>query len=225
MDGEIAWTRFSIYVGTSILLVSEFYRLMLFVSQIIIYAPVLFAFLQNFVQWGFLIGFSLLFIGFSRFRPSNPTIKGLTIAQPKLTVITRLTGILVISTIFLSLLPPVSLTVSGSLYIIYLIFLSIFWTAFYVILLFWVRSYWNLLNDPLSTETIPKNKLKWIHVLLIGVISAFWLFESLSLIFLSAALFSNIVINGLYVILFLCFIVFQIWFYIKVRNFALRIIG
>ena len=198
---------------------------MLFISQIIIYAPVLFAFLQNFVQWGFLIGFFLLFIGFTRSKHSPPTITGLTISQPKLTLITRLTGILIISTIFLSLLPPVSLTVSGSLYTIYLLFISIFWMVFYVIFLFWVSSYWNLINDPLSNDSILINKTKWIHILLIMFISVFWFFESLSLILLSSALFANIFINGLYVILFLFFIIFQIWFYFNVRTFSLRIIG
>lgn len=198
---------------------------MLFLSQIIIYAPVLFAFLQNFVQWGFLIGFFLLFIGFTRFKRSNPIITGLTLSSPNLTSITRLSSLLVICTIFLSLLPPVSLTVSGSLYTIYLLFLSAFWTLFYVIILFWVSSYWNLINDSLSTDSIPKNKLKWTHIILITLISIFWFFESLSLILLSTAIFSNPIINGLYVILFLFYIIFQIWFYFNLRNFSLRIIG
>lgn len=198
---------------------------MLFISQVIIYAPVLFAFLQNFVQWGFLIGFLMLFIGFSRFKPSNPTITGLTISQDHLSSIIRLSGFLVICTIFLSLLPPVSLTTSGNLYILYSIFISIFWMLFYVIFLFWVSSYWNLINDHLSTDSISKNKIKWIHVLLIALISTFWLFESFSLILLATAIFSNIFIYGIYVFLFLFYIIFQIWFYFKLRNFSFRIIG
>lgn len=198
---------------------------MLFFSQTIIYAPVLFTFLQNFVQWGFLIGFFLLFIGFARFKRSNPTIINIAISLPNLNLIIQLSGFLVICTIFLSLLPPISLTFSDDVYTIYSIFLSIFWTLFHMILLFWIISFWNFINNPLSIDSISSNKLKWFHVLFVTLISAFWFLETFSLIFLSSAVFSNTFINGLYVILFLLFIFFQIWFYYKLRNFSLKIIG
>ena len=198
---------------------------MLFLSQIIIYAPVLFTFLQNFVQWGFLSGFLLLCIGFTRFKRSNQEIIDIPISPGNFNSIIQSSGLLVICTICLSLLPPVSLTISDDKFTIYSIFLSIFWMLFYMILLFWIIGYWNFINDPLALDSLSKNKIRWVHLLFVAFISAFWFLQSFSLIFLSLDLFSNTFIVGVYVILFLLFMLFQIWFYYKLRTFTFRIIG
>lgn len=225
MAGTIAWNRLIIYVGASVLLLVEFYRLALILLRFFIIAPTLMIFLQNIIQWGLLIGFGSLTIGLYRIFGSNPSLLNPEEYTPlNIKNLYSNGAIIVIILIILVLLPPISI-VSSDFKIIFSIIMSIFWLAFYIFLSSWIFLYWKLDTNINKIATIFQDKKKLIHFSLSFSVSIFWLLDSIFLIVMQNTIFSIETVNIIYVITLVLFLFNQIILFFNFRKFSYLIYG
>lgn len=224
MKQTIAWTRLSLYFGSSLLLLTEGYRLLLILSSFIILAPLLFAILENLILWGLLIGFICLVIGFYRLK-AEPTL--IDLDENTLPILHRnlvLVGIISIILFVLMLLPPTS-SLTEEVITIFSFIVSVLWTVLYLLLVIWLIHYWMFVSDSRTILSILKNKRKFCHLALGIVITIFWLLESFTMIIFQQAVFNISLVNLVYIMSLVFFLLFQSYFFYRFTRFSLRIYG
>ena len=225
MKGTIAWNRLIIYIGASVLLLVEFYRLALILLRFLIIAPLLLVFLQNIIQWGLLIGFGSLTIGFYRIFESSPPLLNPE-DYPTLNIKNLYsTGIIiVIILIILVLLPPISI-VSPEFEFIFSIIMSFIWLVFYILLSSWIYLYWKLDINMKNFDSLLQDKKKMIHFFLSIFVAIFWLLDLISLIIIQETIFNTETLNLIYIIILVLFLFNQIILFFNVRKFSFLIYG
>ncbi|GAF69973.1 unnamed protein product, partial [marine sediment metagenome] len=190
MSKTIAMTRLSIYVGASIILVAEGYRLILVFLSLIILAPSLFAILQNTVHLGLLFGFVCLAIGFFQLYNSGSSL--LNPEEYSFTFIRRnsfLAFIMSVILVILILLPPTT-AVTQDVTIFFSGIVSLLWTVYYVLLVSWLIQFWYLENKIKHLQPFIQNVRLITHISLGVILAIFWLLETGSLILLNMAIFT-----------------------------------
>jgi hypothetical protein len=225
MKSTIAWIRLSIYLGSSILLLTEIYRLSLILLRLIIIAPALMAFLQNIMQWGLLLGFSFLTLGLYRILRTHPPVLDLeAYSVSDLNSWARINLIMSIILVIKILLPPTTLISPGA-YILFSTIVSTSWFSFYSILVMWIIIYWKLILKEKKIKTILLNKRIAIHLILGAFVASYWFLETASLMIFQEAISSIDPINLTYIIFLILFLFNQILLFFRVRKFSYLVYG
>ena len=225
MRGTIAWTRLFIYLGSSILLLVEIYRLSLILLRLVIIAPPLMAFLQNIVQWGLLLGFSVFTLGLFRILRTHPPVLDFEkFSNDNIYTWSRINLAISIILIILTLLPPTRLVTTGT-FVIFSSLVSLSWVFFYALLVTWIILYWMLILKETSFMKIVLNRRILIHLFLGILIVFYWFLELVSLIIFQEAISSIDLMNISYIILLSLFLFNQILLYYKTTKFSYEIYG
>ncbi|MHA1990391.1 MAG: hypothetical protein ACW981_06435 [Candidatus Hodarchaeales archaeon] len=225
MTGTIAWTRLTLYLGASLLLLVEIYRLMVILLALLIIAPGLIVLLQNIIQWGLLIGFSTLTLGFYRLLISNPPLLDPDqYSEKKIKKMYKTGLVTAILLILLSLLPPIEFS-STDFQDILGFFISVLWISFYLSIIYWIVSYWMLEEKKDKLKSIIQDRVRSFHISLGIILVFFWIMNSLSLILTQKEVFLIGVVNISYIIILILFLVNQILFYYRVSKFSYLIYG
>ncbi len=225
MSKTIAWTRLSIYVGASLILVTEGYRLILVFLSLVILAPSLFAILQNITQLGLLVGFICQTIGFFQLYNSGSSL--LDPEEYSFSFIRRnsfLSLIISVILVVLILLPPTT-ALTQDVSILFSAVVSLLWTGYYSLLVIWLIQYWCLANKTSNLQELIQNGRLIVHISLGVILAIFWLLETSSLILLNIVIFALYEINIFYILVLVFFLLFQISFFFKVTRFSLFIYG
>ena len=225
MRGTIAWTRLSIYLGSSIILLTEIYRLSLILLRLIIIAPPLMAFLQNIVQWGLLLGFSCLTVGLYRILRTHPPILDLEVySLSDLNIWARTNLIISITLVIKILLPPTTL-VTPEAFIVFSTLVSASWLLFYSLMVIWIIFYWKLILKKRKINTILFNSRIAIHLILGTFVASYWFLESASLIIFQEAISTIDPVNLTYITLLILFLFNQILLFFRVTKFSYLVYG
>ena len=225
MKGTIAWTRLTIYLGSSILLLTEIYRLALILLSLIIIAPPLMAFLQNIVQWGLLLGFSFLSYGLFRILRSHPPVLDFEVySVSDLNIWARINLVIIIILVIKILLPPSTLVIPGA-FIIFSSLISASWLLFYSLMVLWIIIYWKLEKKEKKVSTILSNTRIAIHLILGTFVASYWLLESASLLIFQEAISTIDTVNLIYIIILILFLFNQILLFFRVTKFSYLIYG
>ena len=225
MRGTIAWTRLSIYLGSSILLLTEIYRLSLILLRLIIIAPPLMALFQNIVQWGLFLGFSCLTLGLYHILRTHPPILDLEVySVSDLKIWARTNLIISIILVIKILLPPTTLVTSGAI-IVFSTLVSASWLLFYSLMVTWIIIYWKLVLKEKKINTILLNTRIAIHLILGTFIASYWFLESASLIIFQEAISTIDPVNIIYITLLILFLFNQILLFFRVTKFSYLIYG
>ncbi len=225
MKSTIAWIRLSIYLGSSILLLTEIYRLSLILLRLIIIAPALMAFLQNIMQWGLLLGFSFLTLGLYRILRTHPPVLDLeAYSVSDLNSWARINLIMSIILVIKILLPPTTLISPGA-FILFSTIVSASWFSFYSILVIWIIIYWRLILKEKKIKTILLNKRIAIHLILGTFIASYWFLETASLMIFQEAISSIDPINLTYITFLILFLFNQILLFFRVTKFSYLVYG
>lgn len=225
MKGTIAWTRLTIYLGSSILLLTEIYRLALILLSLIIIAPPLMAFLQNIVQWGLLLGFSFLSYGLFRILRSQPPVLDFEVySVSDLNIWARINLVIIIVLVIKILLPPSTLVIPGA-FIIFSSLISASWLLFYSLMVLWIIIYWKLEKKETKVSTIISNTRIAIHLILGTFVASYWLLESASLLIFQEAISTIDTVNLIYIIILILFLFNQILLFFRVTKFSYLIYG
>ncbi len=225
MRGTIAWTRLSIYLGSSIILLTEIYRLSLILLRLIIIAPPLMAFLQNIVQWGLLLGFSCLTVGLYRILRTHPPILDLEVySLSDLNIWARTNLIISITLVIKILLPPTTL-VTPEAFIVFSTLVSASWLLFYSLMVIWIIFYWKIILREKNINAILFNKRIAIHLILGTFVASYWFLESASLIIFQEAISTIDPVNLTYITLLILFLFNQILLFFRVTKFSYLVYG
>ncbi len=225
MKSEIAWTRLIFYVGASILLLTEFYRLSLTLLRIIVVAPSLMSLLQTGVHWGLLLGFSCLSLSLYLLTSASPPIITLEkYSQSYLGLWARISVFLSITLIIGMLLPPIGL-ISADFKPLFSTIYSLSWLIFYSLLVTWIIIYWKISLNEKETKFIVRNVKIAIHIGLGICIVIYWFLETFSLIVGQEALSNNESINLIYIIFLVLFLFNQVLLNYRITKFSYKIYG
>lgn len=225
MRGTIAWTRLSIYLGSSILLLTEIYRLSLILLRLIIIAPPLMAFLQNIVQWGLLLGFSCLTVGLYRILRTHPPILDLEVYSLSDLNIWARTNLIISITLMIKILLPPTPLVTPEAFIVFSTLVSASWLLFYSLMVIWIIIYWKLILKERKINTIIFNSRIAIHLILGTFVASYWFLESASLIIFQEAISTIDPVNLTYITLLILFLFNQILLFFRVTKFSYLVYG
>ena len=216
MKGSIAWVRLTVFLGSNILLLTEFYRLSLILLRLIIIAPPLMAFLQNIVQWGLLLGFSCFTLGLYRILRTYPPVLDLEVySLADLNIWARISLFTSILLLIKILLPPTTL-VSPEVYILFSVLVSTSWFLFYFLVVSWIFVYWRLVSKKREIMTGVVKFWITIHLVLGIFIVFYWFLETTSLIFFQEAISTIDPVNITSIALLVLFLFNQIILFYRV---------
>ncbi len=225
MTKTIAWTRLTIYIGGSLVFLTEGYRLIAILLTLVIIAPPLMAMLQAVSHWFLLIGFTCLTLGFYRLLISDPPL--LENNKFPLSDIKKSSLLSLMISIVLALLlflPP-SNAVDNSISLLNSVIISFMWVFYYTAIIFWLVNHKHLIGDIKNIKTIFDNKRLVFHVFLGVLIIIIWSCEFFTLLFFQTAIFSYDIFNLVYITLLVLFLLHQIYFFFNVTRFSYLIFG
>lgn len=225
MTKTIAWTRLTIYIGGSLVFLTEGYRLIAILLTLLIISPPLMALLQAVSHWFLLLGFTCLTLGFYRLLISDPPL--LDNDKFPLSDIKRSTLLSLMISIVLALLlflPP-SDALDMRISLLTSIIISFLWFFYYTVVIFWIVNHKHLIGDIKNIETISDNKRLFFHILLGVLIIIIWLCEFFTLLIFQTAIFSYDIFNLVYITLLILFLLHQIYFFFNVTRFSYLIFG
>ncbi|PWI46850.1 hypothetical protein CEE45_14770 [Candidatus Heimdallarchaeota archaeon B3_Heim] len=225
MRSNIAWIRLTIYMSSSLLLLTEIYRLSLILLRFIIIAPPLMAFLQYIMQWGLLLGFSGFTFGLYRVLGAHPPVLDLKdYSVSDLIIWARVNLIISILLGIKILLPPTPL-VSPEIFILFSTLVSASWLLFYSLLVMWIIIYWKIILRENHINAILFNKRIAIHLILGTLVTGYWFLESASLIIFQNAISAIDPVNLTYIIFLILFLFNQNLLFFRVTKFSYLIYG
>ncbi|MHA1979012.1 MAG: hypothetical protein ACW98F_12030 [Candidatus Hodarchaeales archaeon] len=225
MAGTIAWTRLTIYLGSSILLLTEIYRLSLIMLTLIVIAPPLMAFLQNIVQWGLLLGFTFFTMGIYRVLRTHPPILNFEVFSfADLNTWAKINAAICALLVILTLLPPTTL-VTSNVAVLFSIIVSLVWLLFYSLLVFWIIIYWKVILQKTRYNILRWNQRITTHLVLGILIASYWGLEVVSLLLFQEAISTIDPVNLSYIIVLNLFLFNQVLLFFQVRKFSYVIYG
>ncbi len=225
MKDSIAWARLIFYLGASILLLTEFYRLSLILLRLIIIAPSLMAVLQSVVHWGLLLGFSFLTLGiYHTLRADPPIISLEDYSVTDLNMWAKINTVICIILVIAILLPPTAL-INSDVLVIFSMIISVAWLVYYSLLVFWIIVYWKIVLKENRISNVVFNGRITIHIVLGICIALYWFLEIVSLILVQEALSNIDSVNITYIILLILFLFNQLLLFYKVTKFSYHIYG
>ncbi len=225
MNTQFAWTRFLFYIGSSILLLTEFYRLSLTLLRIIVIAPPLMAILQYIVHWGLLVGFSSLSFSIYKILTTDlPIIDFDQVNRKDVSNWWKITLIISIILIIEILLPPTTI-VDSSLFVPFSIIISISWFVYYLLVLNWIIMFWKIELKAGNVYDIVFSARITIHLILGLFIIGYWMLETVSLLILQGTISNIDSIYVLYIAVLILFLINQVFLFYRVTKFSYRIYG
>jgi len=224
MIERIAWIRLSTYFGSSLILLTETYRLILLYLRFIILVPDLYSILEIVMLWCLFGGFLSLTTGFYGLKRSDPFLldpdKYPSSHLNKIIYV----GIIIVSILMiLNLLPPLHI-VEDELLLIFQVIMSFLWICYYSLIIIWITLFWSFSNEKLIREII--NNRRMVLHLCLGLINILLLIlDSIWMLFFENTIFIFDLVNIGYYVIFVFFLLFQIYFFYRATRFSFIIHG
>ncbi len=224
MIERIAWIRLITYFGSSLILLTEIYRLILLYLRFIILIPSLYSILEIVMLWCLFGGFLSLTTGFYGLKRSDPFL-----LDPDKYPISHLNKIIFIGIIIvcilmiLNLLPPLHIVEDESL-VLFQVIISFLWICYYSFIITWISLFWSFINDKNFREII-NNRRMVLHICLGLIIILLKILDSLWMLFSENALLSFDLAYISYVFILVFFLLLQIVFFYRATRFSFIIHG
>ncbi|MFX1282940.1 MAG: hypothetical protein ACFFB5_04760 [Promethearchaeota archaeon] len=224
MKDRIAWIRLITYLGNSIILVTEIYRLILIYLRFIISIPSLFFILELIMHWALLGGFLSIILGFHGLKKSDPVI--LNPKEYSFSLLNKIIyiGCFIVIILFIQVLLPPSSIIIGEFKTYFQLLVNILWICYYLCICLWIISFWSFSNKKEPKE-IVNNRILVFHlclgslVVILSILNFFWI------LFSNNSLFNNDLAYISYIIVLVFFLVFQIIFFYRATKFSFVIHG
>lgn len=218
MRGRIASIRLTVYIGLSMLGVTETYRLLLLYLPFIIQVPLLTIILETLMLWILFAGvliFTLGLIGINRADP--PLLSKEEFSYILLPRIYKLGFMLAICLGLLILLPPTT-SIVDEFQIFFQMIVSIIWSIYYFLMVLLVLNFY-LFYQKETWNTILNNKLISFQILFGIVLSFLWFLNIFTLIL------SNEFYFIVYMIILVLYLFCQSYFFLRSTRFAYLLHG
>jgi hypothetical protein len=224
MTGRIAWVRLTLYVGSSILLITEGYRFSLIYLGFIIQLTGLLAIFEALVGWSLFLGYLVLIFGLFKLEKQNPPLLSTEEFDYQKLHRVNIYGILLCALLLLFIITPPAGTGEGSAALFLQILLNTIWTFFYAILLIWLPTLRAFTHSESIRNTINERKFV-AHLILVILIICEWVLHTLGIIFVPNSVFVTSLFTPILSGTIVFFLLFQIYYFYKLSRFSYLIIG
>lgn len=224
MSERIAWIRLVTYIGSSLILITEIYRLILIYLRFIILIPSFYSIFEAIMLWSLFGGFLSLNIGFYGLKKSYPPLLDPKEYSYKLLNKIIYTGIFIVGILLILILFPPLNVVIEEFALLFQLLNSFLWICYYSSVCTWLIAFWSFSNKVKYQEIIT-NRRMFLHLglgsllILVLIIDFIWMFFS------GTPLFYFVLAYIGFTIILIFFLIFQIYFFYRATRFSFIIQG